>query len=195
MNVPPSSSNLAAYQKTDDRPRKVSSNSRSRTPSHRSIKRNVPPPLHLGPHAHSQYHNHQRTLTPSKSAMLRRSNSHNSEAYGLWSSTGTPRSARTWARSAHLHEVVRTGPLRRRKEGGENQTSSTPDPGQPTRTRHRLTSSDCRPEAISGVSGNPIRERPHRRECAQREDVDGGSDQSAWEDTDSIPGELLMFDN
>ncbi len=189
MNIPSSLTNLAAYQKTDDRPRKLSNQSRSRTPSHRSIKRNAPPPLHLAPHAHSQHQNHQRTLTPSKSAMLRRSNSHNSEAYGLWSS---PRSARTWAKSAHLHEVVRTGPLRRRKDSRENQKSFAPDLGQ---IRHRHTSSDSRPEAISHVSGDQIRERFNRRESAEREDADGGlldSDQSAWEDTDSVPGE--MFD-
>lgn len=119
--------------------------------------------------------------------MLRRSNSHNSESYGLWSSTGIPRSARTWARSAHLHEVVRTGPLRRHRDGGENRMPPT-DLGQRSKSRHRHTSSDSRREPASDVfASDQKRIRSNRRKySAEGEDMDGGhlSDQSAWEDTD-----------
>ena len=179
MNIPSSSTNLATHQQSTD-------HSRSRTSSFRRR----PPPLHITPHAHFQNLSHWRTLTPSKStrgATLHRSHSHSSEAYGLWSSTGVPRSARTWARSAHLHEVVRTGPLRRHKDGGENRTPAAPDFGQRSKSRHRHTSSDSRREPTSDVFADHNRIRSNRRKySAEGKDMGGGnlSDQSAWEDTD-----------
>lgn len=173
MNIP-SSTNLATHQQLTD-------HSRSRTSSFRRR----PPPLHITPHAHFQNHSHRRALTPSKSTRgaILRSNSHNAE---VWSS-GVPRSARTWARSAHIHEV-RTGPLRRHRDDGENRMLSTPDLGQRNKSRHRHTSSDSRQEPASDVfASDKNRIRSNRRKySADGEDMKGGhlSDQSAWEDTD-----------
>ncbi|KAK2465288.1 hypothetical protein APHAL10511_002642 [Amanita phalloides] len=202
INLPPSSSaNRLVDQDTDVRPRKISDSSRSRTPSfRRSIKRNVPHHLHLGPHTNFQYHGHQRTLTPSKStirqSMIGRSSSHPYEAYGynaLWSGVGSPRSARKSAKSAHLHEVVRTAPLRRNKDGGGDQMprSSAADVHL-MRTRHRHTSSDVPPVLVYDTDDRKHLFSGSNEVTGSAKDADDGnpeSDQSAWEDADSITGE------
>ncbi|KJA23302.1 hypothetical protein HYPSUDRAFT_40134 [Hypholoma sublateritium FD-334 SS-4] len=88
------------------------SNARSRAPSLRST------PV-------SRRIHHQRPTTPIGAAFrpqtLQRSNSHNASALQASASWGVPKSAKKWARTAHLHEVKTVGLARRaRKKSVEN---------------------------------------------------------------------------
>ena len=68
---------------------------------------------------------HQRPITPIGAAFrpqpLQRSNSHNASALQASASWGVPKSAKKWARTAHLHEVKTAGHAKRvRKKSAEN---------------------------------------------------------------------------
>ncbi|KAF8635822.1 hypothetical protein AX15_000021 [Amanita polypyramis BW_CC] len=177
--------------------------SRPRTPSlRRNVKRSIPHSLHLSPTTHHK-HTHHRTLVRSKSAVrrpvLQRSNSHTDALghRGLW--PGTPRSARKSAKSAHLHEVVRTAPTRRDKGDVENVASSTVDAFRYPPSYRQRTSSDIQVQLESDLFiGDRKGIRPKGEEKIPVGPgvmpADGGisdGDLSAWEDTDSVPEELF----
>lgn len=88
-----------AFSENQNRPRKIS-NPRSRAPSLRST-----------PAGRRNYVVHTKATTPTVASfrpqMLQRSSSHGvaMTQTGSWGSVNVPKSAKKWARTAHLHEV------------------------------------------------------------------------------------------
>lgn len=151
----------------------------------KSIKRNIPHPLHLSPTTH------MRSMTPSKSGArhipLRRSSSHNSELHKT-DALGSARSARKSAKSAHLHEFI---PPSIQRDGA--QESSIED----------VFSSPLSHRSPPTSSGVGLGSADHLRDGTVVEQLDvlwhpAGAipegDQSVWEDTDSV-GELDILDS
>ncbi|KAF8627443.1 hypothetical protein AX17_006257 [Amanita inopinata Kibby_2008] len=208
LNIPSSPSGSAIIQDLHVRSRKISDSSRSRTPSFRTSARRPPHHIHLGQHIS----NYQRALTPTKSAfrrpLLQRSNSHSMEIYGnngTWSATVgiASRSAKKWARSAHLHEVRTTPPAsnvrKARKDGEENRNPAIEDVFSSSYQLPRIAS-DHHPDTSILKS--------HQRNKSSKDKatatvirnyqinvknsspvIEEISDGDQWEDTDSIAGE------
>ncbi|KAF8194198.1 hypothetical protein BJ912DRAFT_959739 [Pholiota molesta] len=167
------------------RPRTIS-NPRSRAPSLRSTPANRR--LHL-----------QRPVTPVTASFrpqhLQRSNSHGGPLLpqsASWGAVSVPKSAKRWARSAHLHEVKTLGPLvsaataaaaaaatsarRSRKKSGEN-SGRTPREFDFERENH---------DFFSSSAGSLLFKADD--ESAASVALDEGD---VWIDTDSIDGSEL----
>ncbi|PFH54020.1 hypothetical protein AMATHDRAFT_805 [Amanita thiersii Skay4041] len=203
LNAPPSPT-PSPIKKSDSRSRKVSDpTSRSRTPSFRtSAKRIAQHNQHLNQHIYQQYYTHHRALTPTKSGIrrppLQRSNSHSTEAYlngTLLSAGALPRSAKRWARSAHLHEVRTMHPVKFQNEN-ENQQPRTADVPEHHREQYEFppwsTNKSTETPEVKGGKGIDQGLDPQSHVAEVREghgnssSDDGASDGDQWEDTDSI---------
>lgn len=182
------------------------SNARSRAPSLRST------PV-------SRRIHHQRPTTPIGAAFrpqtLQRSNSHNASALQASASWGVPKSAKKWARTAHLHEVKTVGPAKRaRKKSAENaglvvgtEAGRGKERGEDSRTPResefgpfaREREEDARMSALKFPFASPTRAGDASSATYENSllfkpsDLDSTpvDEGDAWVDTDSVDGSEL----
>ncbi|KAF9478205.1 hypothetical protein BDN70DRAFT_880260 [Pholiota conissans] len=153
---------------------------------------------------------HQRPVTPISSSfrpqILQRSNSHGGPGLpqsASWGTTSVPKSAKRWARSAHLHEVKTLGPLisagarRSRKKSGENISPPTRHDRSQDQTPREFEFDREACDLFSAASVSKGKLTTEAYEGSLLFKMDGPSanttldEGDVWIDTDSVDGSEL----